>query len=114
GCRGVLREARARLDRRLMRLDGSVALVTGARSGIGEATSRALEDQGATVARVARRASVAADLTRRDQATAAVERVVAEHGRLDIVVNAAGVMLNGPIEDAPLEEWERMVELNML
>src|SRR6202012_3879769 len=99
---------------RLMRLDGTVALVTGASSGIGEATARALEEQGATVARVARRSSIAADLTDRAQATAAVVRVVAEHGRLDIVVNAAGVMLNGPIEDAPLQEWERMVELNVL
>ena len=111
------------------RLDGTVALVTGASSGIGEATARALAARGATVALVARRADrlerlaaelagralvVAADITDRVQAFAAVERVSAELGRLDTVVNNAGVMLNGPIEGAPIEEWERMVDINVL
>jgi NADP-dependent 3-hydroxy acid dehydrogenase YdfG len=108
-------------------LDGTVALVTRASSGIGEAAARALAAAGASVALVARRADrldalagelggvqvVAADLTQRGDATDAVARVAAEHGRLDIVVNAAGVMLNGPIVDAPLDEWERMVAINV-
>ncbi|CAN5728362.1 SDR family NAD(P)-dependent oxidoreductase [soil metagenome] len=113
------------------RLNGTVALVTGASSGIGEATAHALAAEGATVVVAARRkdrldalvaaiaadggaaAAVEADVTDRSQATALVDGVVADHGRLDIVINNAGVMLNGPIEGAPVDEWERMVDLNV-
>jgi NADP-dependent 3-hydroxy acid dehydrogenase YdfG len=107
-------------------LEGTVALVTGASSGIGEATARALRAQGAVVAAAARRKdrldalageigglAVETDITDREQAIAAVERTVAELGRLDIVINNAGVMLLGPIVDAPVEEWDRMVALNV-
>jgi NADP-dependent 3-hydroxy acid dehydrogenase YdfG len=111
---------------RMGELDGTVALVTGASSGIGEATARALARQGAKVAIAARRRDrldalneeidgfvIEADITDRDQATQAVTQTVAELGRLDTVINNAGVMLLGPTEDAPLEEWERMVAINV-
>jgi NADP-dependent 3-hydroxy acid dehydrogenase YdfG len=113
------------------RLDGTAALVTGASSGIGEATAQALAEQGAAVAVVARRADrlrrvaddievkggtalvLEADVTDQEQVNSAVERTVGELGRLDVVVNNAGLMLLGPIVGAPTEEWDRMVALNV-
>jgi NADP-dependent 3-hydroxy acid dehydrogenase YdfG len=112
-------------------LEGTVALITGASSGIGEATARALAARGAKISLAARRLerlerlaaeiagegqtalAIPADIADRSQAIEAVERTVDELGRLDIVVNNAGVMLLGPIEDAPTEEWDRMIDINL-
>lgn len=111
------------------RLEGTVALVTGASSGIGEATAVALAAEGAKVAVAARRRDrleavaeridsdvlvIETDITDEASARGMVEGTVAEFGRLDMLINNAGVMLLGPIVDAPVEEWKRMVELNLL
>jgi NADP-dependent 3-hydroxy acid dehydrogenase YdfG len=113
------------------RLDGTVALVTGASSGIGEATAAELAGRGAAVAIAARRRDrlgalagriedaggrvlvLETDVTDPEQARASVEETVEGLGRLDTVINNAGVMLLGPAVGAPLEEWDRMVALNV-
>jgi NADP-dependent 3-hydroxy acid dehydrogenase YdfG len=113
------------------RLDNTVALVTGASSGIGAATARELARRGAAVAIAARRKdrldalvkqiqqdggtalAIEADVTDQEQVRTLVAHTVDSLGRLDTVVNNAGVMLLGPIEDAPVEEWDRMIALNL-
>jgi len=113
-------------------LAGRVALVTGASSGIGDATARALADAGAKVAIAARRHErldvlarelggsgaevlvLAADLAREEENRRIVVETEAHFGRLDILVNNAGVMLLSPVDGSNPEDWRRMLELNVL
>ncbi|MGZ6392424.1 MAG: SDR family NAD(P)-dependent oxidoreductase [Ktedonobacterales bacterium] len=114
------------------KLAGKVALVTGASSGIGEATALALAAEGARVAIAARRMERLDELAKRiqeqggealaleidvtDEAKARemVDRTRKQWGRLDILVNNAGVMLLGPITGARVDDWQRMINLNLL
>ena len=118
----------ARIARDVGPLEGRVAAVTGASSGIGEATALALADAGAAVALGARRGdrleviaqrieaptSCAMDVSDEGQARAFVHDAQDQLGRLDILVNNAGVMLLGPVAGADTEEWRRMISVNLL
>jgi NADP-dependent 3-hydroxy acid dehydrogenase YdfG len=112
-------------------LAGTVALVTGASSGIGAATARALAAEGAAVALLARRTdrldelkaeieaaggaalSTPADVTDTEQVAAAVGTAVSELGRLDTLVNNAGLLRMGNAVDAPLKDWDDLVTVNV-
>jgi NADP-dependent 3-hydroxy acid dehydrogenase YdfG len=113
-----------------MKLKGTVAIVTGASSGIGHATALQLAEHGAAVALVARRNdridelaaaiedaggtayAIPTDITDRSQAVAAVARTIENFGRLDILVNNAGYMILGAVADADVDSWDRMIAIN--
>ncbi|OBJ89548.1 SDR family NAD(P)-dependent oxidoreductase [Mycobacterium asiaticum] len=112
-------------------LTGTAALVSGASSGIGAATAKALAAHGAAVALLARRVDrlrelrdeiaaaggtavvTAADVTDAEQVAAAVQHAVSELGRLDVVVNNAGLMRMGPAAEAALRDWDDLIEVNI-
>ena len=113
-------------------LAGKVAAITGASSGIGEATALTLAKAGASVSLAARRADRISELAKRieadggralaietdvadeSQANAFVSETKKELGGLDVLVNNAGVMLLGPVIGAETEEWRRMIDVNLL
>ena len=111
------------------RHSGRVAVITGASSGIGEATARALAADGHRVALLARRAerihaladelgdgaiAIEADVTDRGSIVAAAERVQQELGGADVLVNNAGVMLLGPFGSEQRDDYRQMIEVNLL
>jgi NAD(P)-dependent dehydrogenase (short-subunit alcohol dehydrogenase family) len=116
----------------LFRLDGRVALITGGSGGLGQLFAQALAGAGADVALLGRREAAAraaadavhaetgrrtlavtADVTLPAEVAAAVGRVRDELGRLDILINSAGVNFRGPSVNFPFEEWHRVIEINL-
>jgi NADP-dependent 3-hydroxy acid dehydrogenase YdfG len=113
-------------------LERKVVIVTGASSGIGEATARLLCKEGAKVVLVARRKdridnlekelkssggealAIEGDVTSKEDCAKIIKQVLDEWKQVDILINNAGVMLLGPVLDAPIEEWERMIQVNLL
>ena len=112
-------------------IEGKVVVITGASSGLGEATARLLSSQGAIVALGARRIdriasladeltanggkalAMATDVTRCDQVKRLVDAAVQTYGHIDVMINNAGLMPHSPLERLKIEDWDRMVDVNL-
>jgi len=108
-----------------------IVVVTGASSGLGEATARLLSAQGATVVLGARRAdrlqllakdlqarggkalALTTDVTRREQVKTLVDSAVQTYGRINVMINNAGLMPQAPLERLKVDEWDRMIDVNI-
>src|SRR5579872_3907002 len=112
-------------------IEGKVVVITGASSGLGEATARLLSAEGAIVVLGARRAdrlrsladeltgrggkaiAVSTDVTHRDQVKRLVDTAVQAFGRVDVMINNAGLMPQSPLERLKIDEWDRMIDVNI-
>ena len=112
-------------------IEGKVVVITGASSGLGEATARRLSDEGATVVLGARRSdrlqtlvsditgkggkalAKATDVTRVDEVRALVDAAVQAYGRIDVMINNAGLMPQSPLERLKIDDWDRMIDVNI-
>lgn len=100
-----------------MRFDGKIALVTGASSGMGQATARQLSEDGARVITAQRGRSefetITADLASPNMPERIIYEVMQKAGGLDILVNNAGMMLEGTVEESSVEDWNAQIALNL-
>src|SRR5437867_10307594 len=112
-------------------IEGKVVVITGASSGLGEAAARLLSAQGASVVLGARRAdrlqsladeltgkggnalAVTTDVTRRDQVKKLVDTAVQKFGRIDVMINNAGIMPRAPLERLTIDDWDRTIDVNI-
>jgi NADP-dependent 3-hydroxy acid dehydrogenase YdfG len=112
-------------------IENKVVVITGATSGLGEATARHLAERGATVVLGARRRdridaladeltakgykakAVQTDVTDRQQVSNLVDTAVSEFGRIDVMLNNAGLMPLAPLERLKVDEWDRMIDVNI-
>jgi NADP-dependent 3-hydroxy acid dehydrogenase YdfG len=112
-------------------VEGKVVVITGASSGLGEAAARLLADEGATVVLGARREdrlralteeltrrgdkalAIPTDVSRRDQVRRLVHGAVEAYGRIDVLINNAGVMPLSPLDRLKVDEWDRMIDVNL-
>ncbi len=100
-------------------IKGKIIVITGASSGLGEAAARLLSAEGATVVLGARRVerlkalAMATDVTRHDDVKKLVDTAVQKFGRIDVIINNAGLMPQSPLERLKIDEWDRMIDVNI-
>jgi NAD(P)-dependent dehydrogenase (short-subunit alcohol dehydrogenase family) len=115
----------------MKKLDGNVAVITGGSMGIGKGVAEAFANEGANLVLVARNReklnatadelrlrgssvlSVPTDVSKEPQVIALFQRVVQEYGRVDVLVNCAGIYEEAPLEETSLEMWQRTIDINL-